>query len=232
MTLDDHDRGRATGPIPLPVTIRHEDVLHFLGYPPGRHPPERIERRIRPLLEEARELVDARGAYRHLPLEAAQDVGLEPMEASGLVIGLTTAGKRIEDRATERADGGDATAALLLDAMGSAAAEEAADRLGICVVTGSRTEVAEEEADGSTHVPSLSCRISPGYGRWPLTAQTKLFEHLPHRELGVELLPSLLMVPRKSISLAMWMGADARPIAGLSGCKQCNLERCQYRLKR
>jgi hypothetical protein len=219
-------------PIPLPVKIRYEDVLHFLGYPAGHRPPERIERQIHPLLEEARALVDARGAYRHLPLEAASEVGLEPMKASGLVVGLVTAGGKIENSSAERADGGDMTAALLLDAMGSAAAEEAADRLGMCVVAGSPADASGAAPDGETYVPSISCRISPGYGRWPLAAQVKLFERLPHRELGVELLPSLLMVPRKSISLAMWMGADARPIAGLSGCKECNLERCQYRLKR
>jgi len=223
MAESDSRRGRndADGgsPIALPVSIHHADVLHFLGYPAGHRPPDRIERRIRPLLEEARELVEARGAYRHLPLAAAADVGLEPMSATGIVIGLVTAGARIEERASEHASRGETTDALLLDAMGSAAAEEAANRLGNRIVDRGRT----------ASVSTVSCRISPGYGRWPLSAQPSLFERLPHQALGVKLLPSLLMIPRKSISFAMWMGADASAIAGLSGCEQCELERCRYR---
>ena len=85
--------------------------------------------------------------------------------------------------------------------------------------------VGQSQAEASP----LPCRISPGYGRWPLTAQTNVFDRLPHEQLGVELLPSLLMVPRKSISFAMWIGAEARPTAGLSGCHHCNLDHCQYR---
>jgi len=217
----DRGPGEGIGPLALPVPIRHEHVLAYLGYPVDHRPPERIERRIRPLLEQARELVEARGAYRHLAVEAAREVGLEPMTAGGLVIGLVTAGPKIERRVAEQLAAGAATDGLLLDAMGSVAAEEAADLLGIRIVGGVGTDDA--------HAPPLSCRISPGYGRWPLTAQNALFTRLPHRKLGVELLPSLLMVPRKSISFAMWLGADARPIAGLSGCERCNLERCRYR---
>lgn len=216
MTIDE--------PLTLPVPIRYEHVLAFLGYPADHRPPPRIEKRIRPLLESARELAAARGAYRHLAVETAQEVGLEPLPAAGLVIGLVTAGREIESRVTELLDSGAATDGLLLDAMGSVAAEEAADLLGLRIVGG----VGADDA----HAPPLSCRISPGYGRWPLASQTALFARLPHQELQIELRPSLLMVPRKSISFAMWMGADARPIAGLSGCEQCNLERCRYRTAR
>ena len=41
----------------------------------------------------------------------------------------------------------------------------------------------------------LSCRVSPGYGDWPLAAQRLLFDLLPHAAIGVELLPSLMMRP-------------------------------------
>lgn len=210
-------------PIELAVTIRRRDVLHFLGYPPGRQPAGPIGRRLDVLRDEARGLAEPRGAYRRLPVEESAAVGLEPMSAAALVIGLVTAGSRIEAAVAERVDRGEATDAMLLDAMGSVAAEEAADRLGVEIVGDGRAE---------PQVPSLSCRISPGYGRWPLSAQPGLFERLPHRRLGIELLPSLLMTPRKSISFAMWIGADARPIAGLSGCSHCNLESCRYRLTR
>lgn len=203
----------------LPVAIREGDVLHFLGYPEGMKPPKRTAERLDRVLEEARPLVEARGLLLELNPERAGEAGLDRMEASGLVLGLVTAGAKIEALAEERIREGDATAALMLEAAGSAAAEEAADRLG-AVIAG--------HGDDGEGEP-ISCRISPGYGGWPLEAQRAVFDLLPHKEVGVELLPSMLMIPRKSISFAMWLGADAAPARGLSGCALCRLERCRYR---
>lgn len=213
--------------IPLPLTIDYEDVLHFLGYPEGRGPTDRVDARTRQLIAEARELADARGSYRLFAPEQAEELGLATMPAERLVIALVTAGEGIERRATELMTAGDSVAALLMDAAGSAAAEEAADRLG-AIIAGCREDGdCEEQAGGRPS--ALPCRVSPGYGQWALSAQTRLFERLPHRELGVRLLPSLLMTPRKSISFAMWLGSDARPITGPSGCANCRLASCRYR---
>jgi hypothetical protein len=205
-------------PIALPLTIEREEIIHFLGYPSGGRAPERIEALLARTLAEARGLARARGVFVPLPVERATEVGLERIDATGLVIGMVTVGDGIECRAAEALERGAATEGLLLDAAGSAAAEEAADRLGAII---SGDETAEPR-----HV---SCRVSPGYGRWPIEAQASLFERLPHEAIGLTLLPSMLMVPRKSISFAMWLGADARPIAGLAGCARCRLERCRYR---
>lgn len=207
--------------IDLAATIRRPDVLHFLGYPEGREPGGLLAARLDELLIEARALAEPRGCFRTLAVAAAPDVGLERMDAEALVVGLVTVGGGIEDRASGLIHGGDTVGALLLDAMGSAAAEETADRLGVVIAGG--------EIPRGDDAPALSCRISPGYGRWPLDAQTALFDHLPHAAVGVTLRPSLLMEPRKSISFAMWLGADARPIVGLSGCERCPLKTCRYR---
>jgi len=71
--------------------------------------------------------------------------------------------------------------------------------------------------------------VSPGYGSWGIHSQKALFDRLPHHRIGVDLLPTMLMTPRKSISFAMWLGADRRPLAGLSGCARCGLVECRYR---
>jgi len=204
--------------IPLTLTVERDDVLHFLGYPFAQEPAERIDSLLAKMLPEARQLVQARGGFVHLPVERAAEVGLEQIDAAGLAIGIVSIGDAIERRVAELLSEGATTEALLLDAAGSAAVEEAADRLSVVITGGHATD--------ARHV---SCRISPGYGRWPLRSQISLFKLLPHGEAGVSLLPSMLMVPRKSISFAMWLGADARPIAGLSGCARCELERCRYR---
>lgn len=207
----------------LPLAIARAEVLGFLGYPEGREPPASIGRLLEPALAEARQVARAQGLFVRLPIAEADTVGLAPLDAAGLVVGLVTAGGGIEERAQACLRRGEATQALLLDAAGSAAAEEAADRLG-AIVAG------EKGGAGPAAVP-VSCRISPGFGRWPLEAQRQLFARLPHERVGVTLLPSLLMLPRKSISFAMWLGADARPITGLSGCARCRYEHCRYRRK-
>ena len=202
----------------LRLTVRESDVLHFLGYPMGRRPQRRLEPLLKDVLQEARGLAAARGAFRTLPVSLAAEVGLPAERADGLVLGLVTVGAELERRVTELLGRGEASRALFLDAAGSAAAEEAARRLSVRILGGkSGAEV------------DVGCRISPGYGRWPLAAQKALFARLPHEALGVSLNSSMMMVPRKSISFALWIGAKAAPRSGLSGCDTCGLPRCRYR---
>ncbi len=80
------------------------------------------------MLAEARLRVEARGAWRSVPLQDCAE--LQPVPAEGLVIGLVTVGADLEQRASQCLRAGDTLGALLFDAAGSAAAEEAADRLG------------------------------------------------------------------------------------------------------
>lgn len=221
---------RALHRIDTALTLPREDVLHFLGYPEGREPQPRIAALLADCLHEARSLVQGRAVWTTLPVEEAAEVGLAPLPASGLVIGLVTAGAEIVAAASARMARGEATAALVLDACGSAAAEEAADRSSAAILASlGGLDVPAARAAPPDRAAAVSCRISPGYGKWPLAAQPALFARLPHAEIGVHLDPSLLMVPRKSISFALWLGADARPLAGLSGCARCELESCRYR---
>lgn len=225
---------RALHRIDTALTLPREDVLHFLGYPEGREPQPRIAALLADCLHEARSLVQGRAVWTTLPVEEAAEVGLAPLPASGLVIGLVTAGAEIVAAASARMARGEATAALVLDACGSAAAEEAADRSSAAILAsigglGGLGGLGGPTAAPTDRAAAVSCRISPGYGNWPLAAQPALFARLPHAEIGVHLDPSLLMVPRKSISFALWLGADARPLAGLSGCARCELESCRYR---
>ena len=219
----------------LPLTIARREVLHFLGYPEGREPRGRIAERLADCLAEARRKAEGRALWRSLPAEAAAEVGLTPIPAQGLAIGLVTAGAAIVDAATTCLATEDATGALLLDACGSAAAEEAADRASAAIVatlaarSGAKAPAALLAPSPQGRAAAVSCRISPGYGSWKLSSQVDLFARLPHREIGLRLEESMLMTPRKSISFAMWLGADARPVAGLSGCARCELETCRYR---
>jgi len=213
------------GVVALDVTLAREAVVSFLDYPPGHAPPARIATLLDELLPEARGLVQARGAVAELDPERAGDLGLPRLDADGLVLGLVTIGGALEARASELASASQATRALLLDAAGSAAAEEAADRLSALLVAGP----AEPSGGPPEPASAVPCRLSPGFGRWPLERQRELFACVPHQELGVRLSPACLMVPRKSISFALWLGAREPIGFGLRGCAHCTLERCRHR---
>lgn len=208
--------------VPLAVTIRRAEVIRFLGCPEAHPLPPALAALLDEALAEARRLVAARGAFVAIAPERAPEVGLAPVPARGLALGLVTAGAAIEERATAASRGGEPTRALVLDAAGSAAAEEAADRLGAVIAGGAA--VADDPG-------TLPCRISPGYPGWALTDQQRLFDLLPHVALGVTLLPSAMMVPQKSISFAMWLGRTAR-VPGAGGCSRCGLAHCRYRRTR
>ena len=205
--------------ITLPVQVRRHEVLRFLGYPEDHVPKPHIDAMIDEAIVVGRKLARAVGAFVHLSVQHAGEVGLAPVDADGLAIGLVTAGSGLEAHVARLMAGGDPARALVLDAVGSAVAEEAADLLSAQVVGPA----------ASSPVVDVPCRLSPGYGDWPLSAQPLLFQHLPHRELGIELLPSLLMLPRKSISFAMWLGAKGQPAQGRAGCARCALPHCRYR---
>jgi hypothetical protein len=260
----------------LPSTIPEEEVHRLLGYPPGHTIPERVQSLLTALLTEAPSLLEPRGASECFALSDAALVQLPLPGArsalSGFALGLVTIGPRLEERTTAALEAGETIEALLLDAIGSAAAEAAADTLGglLARMDGGPAESrgpagSREQAGGGDGArgsgresgrgagcgpasfdrapapamhpvldfavdPGLpSCRISPGYGGWPLTAQKAIFARLPHDAIGVRLLPSMLMVPQKSVTFALWFDPAGSVIASRGGCSLCELEPCPRR---
>jgi hypothetical protein len=234
--------------VALAPPLMRAGVLRCLDYPAEREPSGRVGALLDEALVEARALVRARGAWRSLPPGRCGEVGLPTVPAEGLVLGLVTLGAALEEQVASLQAQGAITHALLLDACGSSAAEEAADLLSLRVLDalGLRAGMNPAPTDGgagmntaptdggagmntaSTEAPG--CRLSPGYGGWGLEHQPALLARLEASRLGVELSPGFMMSPRKSISFAMWLGARERPAAGLAGCRACGLRRCRYAL--
>lgn len=231
----------------LVVPLLRENLLHFLGYRGRGTPSPRIEALLEPAVAEAWSLIAPRGVHRVVPRERAALLGLAAGSGACLAIGLVTIGPALERRVSELLALGQETRALLLDAAGSAAVEEAAEDLERRI---------HERGEAPARARPASRRVSPGYGSWPVTAQRALFEMLPHGEIGVSLLPSCLMSPRKSVSFAVWLEAavgaggtedaagaagtaeaagapaasgDACEPCGPGRCASCDLTTCPYR---
>lgn len=89
---------------------------------------------------------------------------------------------------------------LILDAFGSQAVAEVSRQMG-------------REIEGRALEMGLSPgkRFAPGYRSWPVEEQAFMFRHLPGHLIGVRLMDSYMMVPRKSYSFRINFGAGRAP---------------------
>jgi hypothetical protein len=175
--------------------------------------------RLAALWTGAIELIAPRGAYA---LVARRQVAASGMPGPAATVGVAvcTIGPALEAASDRAARAGEMLDALVLDAIGSAAAEAAADALNleICSAAGARGVEA-------------AARVSPGYGDWDTAGQRALLDLLPIRDLGIELTAGAMMVPRKSVSFAVNLVPPGRGGAhGAPSCARCGLLRCRHRM--
>ena len=216
-------RGRLWTPNPrnpmpeLSLALEPEQVRRYLGYGGAGRPSKKVQERLLELWECALGLLKPRGDFRILTSEEAAEAGM-PSPAKTVGAGLCTIGGELEAEGLSRSRSGAHLDALILDAVGSAAAEAAADALNanLCAEAGRAGLFA-------------SPRVSPGYGRWAITCQPKLLALLPARDLGISLTEGLMMVPRKSVSFAVnFVKAPSRGYGRGSRCARCGLRNCPY----
>jgi hypothetical protein len=153
-----------------------------------------------------------RGGYLGGPLiaehfHAAQEV----------VVAVCTIGPGVEALASS-CFAGDPAIAVALDAFGSAAVDLLASAL--CQLVGQQAAARGLQAT----VP-----LSPGLAGWPLaTGQSQLFALVDGAEAAITLTESRMMVPQKSTSLAIGLGAGVQHSG--QACDYCSMAKtCHYR---
>lgn len=136
--------------------------------------------------------------------------------ASEVVIVLCTIGEVLEAYAT-RVSEDDIVYGLALDGVGSAGVEALAN--AVCASFEGEVKAVGQEA---------SIPLSPGMLGWPIEqGQPQLFEILDPAEIGVHLSPSMLMIPRKSLSFVIGIGD--RMVKASGTCDYCSMkETCRY----
>jgi len=206
--------GAAT--VELHIDVSPSEVRRGLGYPRRREPSAVVAERLEALWPAAQALLRPRGAWRRLT-ESEARLAAVPRPGPGVAIGLCTIGPALETEASTRGEAGEALDALILDAIGSAAAEASADALCQQICAAVR---------GEGRWPSR--RFSPGYGRWDVARQAQLLGLLPARQVGVHLTEGMMMVPRKSISFAVRLAPVETSETG-GRCAACELVGCAYR---
>ncbi len=202
----------------IDVTIGPEEVLKQLGYPCADSASAKIRKRIEVELPEALQLIEPTGAY--LLVNANPGPGLELFAgAEKMVLALATAGPAIEARARSLVNAQQGASGLIVDAVGTLAAEKAADFI--------ESRIRE---DFTRQGFKISRRYAPGYCGWDIKAQRKLLDCFPDT-LGIELTDSCLMLPEKSLSFVCLLDREGDfDWVKMGNCRICRQEECSYRL--
>jgi cobalamin-dependent methionine synthase I len=138
--------------------------------------------------------------------------------AEEVALGLCTIGGDLEARVVAYRDAGDEVRAILLDGIGTAAIGELGEH-GHAVVR----EQAQQRGW------KASAAFQPGQLDWPLEDHRVFFDLLPAEKLGLQLDVQHLMVPYKSVSMAVGLGREMLPLAFDPACKYCPLaEDCRF----
>jgi hypothetical protein len=199
------------------ITIPRGHALRLLGIrKQGRRPRDSVKEIFEEEYAAAMDLIDASAVMclSHTGLPGSSFID----STMPLVVVVCTIGPALEERVTRFTDEGEAARALILDAIGSAAAEEVADQSNrmICQMA----------------MPTDFCpdsRRSPGYGKWDIREQEAIFRFLEPSEIGVTLNESCMMVPRKSISYIVPLEGGTPGDGPGERCHLCGVEDCPYR---
>jgi hypothetical protein len=137
-------------------------------------------------------------------------------KSDALILFSITCGDKVETLSKHLMKNENGLEGLIVDLIGSELAES---------ITGYLHNYIEEKLAGTGF--GVTNRFSPGYCNWPVSDQQKLFSLLKGNNCGIELTPSSLMLPIKSVSGIFGIGTDLKRIA--YKCMICNDEKCIMR---
>ncbi len=202
----------------LDIEIPGDEGLRLMGITSRKRAPrESVMRCYREELSEAHSIIEPQAVYATCP------AGLPGSRAipAGVphALAVCTIGRQLEARTRWLIGQGDTARAMILDAIGSAAVEEVADRIN--------GELCDRHVAEGRH-PGL--RRSPGYGKWLVSEQPLIFDLLQPAETGVELNASHVMSPTKSISFALPLQGGESVRGPRGRCARCGMKNCEYRI--
>jgi hypothetical protein len=199
------------------IDVDKQEILRLLGHL-SKH--GNIKKRSKEVVEEmislSCDLIKPEGIFviresRELPEECF-------FNAEKVAFCICTIGKSLEKQVQRLTDQGELTRAVILDAIGSAAAESTAEYLNQVIV--------KEAKKKRLH---CNIRFSPGYGGWKLEAQRFVFDLLPAEKIEVRLNRSFMMIPRKSVSFAVNLSRNPFKDKGSTPCEICGFKKCRFK---
>ncbi len=218
----------------LSFEVDPQEVLRLQGYRrPSDLPTPEVLEILRSAMAEAPRVFQPLWVYQEFSVDSVDGTGCRLQGGSTLLmreiperwgtitalgLAVCTIGDAVEDRIKCLFEEREFPLAFMLDSLASVAVERLAE--------GVHRRVCEERlAQGLKVTP----RESPGYARWAIEEQRKVFDLLPAKPIGVHLNPYCIMTPRKSLSFAVGLGPEARMGTTSSPCQSCDMRGCAYR---
>lgn len=137
-------------------------------------------------------------------------------KADSIAVFLCTAGDQIGSRSRRAMAERDLLKGYVYDVAGSEIVEAATDIMQLKL---------EEEAGNEGK--KITNRYSPGYCKWDVSEQHKLFRLIPDNFCNIRLTESALMDPVKSVSGFIGLGKDVK--MNPYTCSMCDMNDCIYR---
>jgi hypothetical protein len=204
----------------IEVRLDRAEILRLLGRrgETGDTGNERLEAALTEAMQLAGRLIEPKGIYT---IAAGRDLpGSDQFsDLERVAFCICTIGPGIEREVTSLSEGGELLRAVVLDSVGSVAAEAVAEVLDQQI-----HEIAAAEG------LKTSCRASPGYGDWDIREQEAIFLLLPAESIGVKLSESFMMIPRKSVSFAVDISEKPVRMRSENSCRNCDRIDCRFRI--
>lgn len=187
----------------------------ILGFPDSALP-EPFDEYVSQAVQEAEMLCDIRGAFRFseksefapdnskvivdgIAFEIGKTVAKEFRNSENFALFICTAGPEISQRSQELLTGENPVLGYVFDVLGSMIVEAATDQLQLEI---KRMALFEGLL--------ITNRYSPGYCKWSVADQHKLFSFFPENCCGIGLTDSSLMHPIKSVSGIIGVGKEVK----------------------
>jgi len=215
------------------LLISKNQILNLLGYNIDQ-PEEIIEKSIVKSIDESRNLIFPKAGYIILKKESHEITGeiktgdiilkvnkivaSQIKKADYFALFICTIGNQVERKSSDLMNKHDMLDGYILNLIGSEAAEAVAD-----IVHKEIGKTAKNEGLNITN------RYSPGYCKWNVEEQFKLFSLFPENFCGISLTESALMDPVKSVSGIIGIGEAV--FFKQYKCVACDDKNCIYRGK-
>ncbi len=213
----------------LEAVVHPEIIRIAIGYP-RNHNDNNIDKMIDDVIRLSKEKINIHSGYKIFnnieiyPDRTGMKIGgkefrtqkiitSQMRKAESVALFLCTIGPQMENWSQELIQEGELLRGYIVDAVASESVEKAMD------LTHDHLE-RQMRRDGL----GITNRFSPGYCRWPVSDQHKLFSLLPPGFCGITLTESSLMVPVKSVSGFIGIGPEAKRQD--YACKICDDTTC------
>lgn len=197
------------------LTLDMNYLSAMLGFPDGDLP-EPFDQYVAEAIQEAESLCDIRGAFCFpeksefiannsmilvdgVEFGIGKTVAKEFRNSTSVALFICTAGEGISQRSQELLTGENPVLGYVFDILGSMIVETATDQMQKEI---SRIANSEDLL--------ITNRYSPGYCKWSVADQHKLFSFFPPNSCGISLTDSALMYPIKSVSGMIGLGKEVK----------------------